>query len=137
MHLRVAIYFQKAYIAGSVNAADYFFSGLELKVTEKIRLKIREGVQTTNIEVTTSSSEVAREDDFSFTQTNDEDETEEQTRERKEQSRIKSTVWVVYQEPSSMKPRIQEFIKVNGSTASYFLNGMKTNARKIMTLILS
>ena len=51
-----------AHIAGSVNTAAEFGSRLELKVTEKIRLKIREDTQTTPIEVTTSSSVVADEE---------------------------------------------------------------------------
>ena len=46
--------FKIAHIAGSVNTAADFFSRLELKVTEKIRLKIREDFQTTPFEVTTS-----------------------------------------------------------------------------------
>ena len=33
--------FKIAHIAGSINTAAYFLSRLELKVTEKIRLKIR------------------------------------------------------------------------------------------------
>ena len=53
--------FEIADIAGSVNTAADFFSRLELKVTEKIRLKIREDIQTTPVEVTTSSSDVADE----------------------------------------------------------------------------
>ena len=36
-----------AHIAGSVDIAADFLSRLELKVTEKIRLKIREDIQTT------------------------------------------------------------------------------------------
>ena len=48
-----------AHIAGSVNTAADFLSRLELIVTEKIRLKTRENIQTTPIEVTTSSSDVA------------------------------------------------------------------------------
>ena len=43
--------FKIAHIAGSVNTAADFLSRLELKVTEKIHLKIREDVQTTPIEV--------------------------------------------------------------------------------------
>ena len=39
--------FKIAHIAGSVNTAADFLSRLELKVTERIRLKIREDVQTT------------------------------------------------------------------------------------------
>ena len=39
--------FKIAHIAGSVNTAADFLSWLELKATEKICLKIREGIQTT------------------------------------------------------------------------------------------
>ena len=79
--------FKKAYIAGAAKSAADFLSPLQLKVTEKIRLKIREDVQTTPIEVTTSSSDVADEEQMVFTQADGEDETEEQTLERKGQSR--------------------------------------------------
>ena len=48
--------FKIAHIAGSVNTAAYFLSRLELKVTENIHLKTQEDVQTTPIEVSTSSS---------------------------------------------------------------------------------
>ena len=82
--------FKIAHIAGSVNTAADFISRLELKVTERIRLKIREDVQTTPIEVTTSSSDVADEEQFFFTHTDDQDETEEQILQRKEQSREKA-----------------------------------------------
>ena len=68
--------FKIAHIAGSVNTAAEFLSILELKVTEKIHLKIREDVQTTPIEVTTSSSDVADEEQFFFTQPDSQDETE-------------------------------------------------------------
>ena len=78
--------FKIAHIAGSVNAAADFLSRLERKVTEKIRLKIREDIQTTPIEVTTTCSDVADEEQFFFTQANNNDESEEQTYERKEQS---------------------------------------------------
>ena len=50
-----------AHIAGSFNTAADFLSRLELKVTEKIHLKIRVDLQTTPKEVTTSSSDVADE----------------------------------------------------------------------------
>ena len=43
--------FKIAEIVGSVNTVADFFSRLELKVTEKIHLKIREDVQTTPIVV--------------------------------------------------------------------------------------
>ena len=56
-----------AQIGGSVNTAADFLSRLELKVKEKSRLKIREDLQATPIEVTTSSSDVADEEQFFFT----------------------------------------------------------------------
>ena len=65
--------FKIAHFAGSVNTAAIFFSRLELKVTEKIQLKIRDDVQTTPIEVTTSSSDVADEEQFFFAQADDQD----------------------------------------------------------------
>ena len=54
--------FKIAHIAGSVNTAADFLSRIELKATERIHLKIREDVQTTPTEVTTSSSDVADEE---------------------------------------------------------------------------
>ena len=122
--------FKIAHIAGSVNTAADFFSRSELKVTERIRLKIREDVQTTPIEVTTSSSDVADEEQFFFTQTEYQDETEEQILQRKEQSREKAAEWVINQEPSSMKPSIKEFTKFDGNTTAYSLHGIKANAGK-------
>ena len=77
--------FKIAHIAGSVNTAADFLSSSELKVTEKIRLKIREDIHTTPIEVTTSSSDVADEEQIFFTQADDGKESKEQTLERKEQ----------------------------------------------------
>ena len=78
--------FKIAQIAGSVNTAADFLSRLELKVTEKIHLKIREDVQTTPIEVSTSSSDVADKKQFFFTQPDSQAETEKQILQRKEQS---------------------------------------------------
>ena len=75
--------FKIAHIAGSVNTATDFFSRLELKVTEKIRLKIREDIHTTPIEVTTSSSDVADEGQFFFTQSHESTESKEPTLEQK------------------------------------------------------
>ena len=121
--------FKIAHITGSVNTAADFLSRLELNVTEKIRLKIREDVQTTPIEVSTSSSDVADEEQFLFTQTDSQDETEEQTLKRKEQSQGKAAEWVVNREPSSMKPSIKEFTKIDGNTTSYSINGIKASTR--------
>ena len=121
--------FKIAHIAGAVNTAAEFLSRLELKVTEKIYLKIREDVQTTPIEVSTSSSDVSDEEPFFFTQTDSQDETEEQILQRKEQSPKKAAEWVVNQEPPSMKPSIKEFTKIDGNTTSYSINGIKATAR--------
>ena len=121
--------FKIAHIAGSVNTAAEFLSRLELKVTEKILPKIREDVQTTPIEVSTSSSDVADEEQLIFTQTDSQDETEEQILQRKEQPQEKAAEWVVNQEPPSMKPSIKEFTKVDGNTTSYSINGIKAIAR--------
>ena len=121
--------FKIAHIAGSVNTAADFLSRLEVKVTERIRLKIREDVQTTPIEVTTSSSDVADEEQFFFAHTDDRDETGEQIIQRKKQSREKAAEWVVNQEPSSMKPSIKEFTKIDGNTTAYSFHGIKANAR--------
>ena len=121
--------FKIAHIAGSVNTAADLLPRLELKITERIRLKIREDVQTTPIEVTTSSSDVADEEQFFFTRTDDHDETEEKILQRREQSREKAAEWVINQEPSSMKPSIKEFTKIDGNTTSYSLHGIKANAR--------
>ena len=122
--------FKIAHIAGSVNTAADFLSMLELKVTEKIHLKIREDVETTPIEVSTSSSDVAEAKQFFLTQTDSLDETEEQTLQRKGQSQKKAAEWVVNQEPSSIKPSIEEFTKIDGNTTSYSINGIQASGRK-------
>ena len=122
--------FKIAHIAGSVDTAAEILSRLELKVTERIHLKIREDIQTTPVEVTTTSADVADEEQLFFTQANGENETEEQILQRKDQSRQKATEWVVSQETSSRKPGIQEFKKIDGNTTSYSINGIKANSRK-------
>ena len=86
--------FKLAHIAGSVNTAADFLSRLEPKVTEKIRLLIREDIQTTAIEVTTSSSDVADEEQFLFTHADDTNKSKQQTLERKEQSRQNAKQWL-------------------------------------------
>ena len=75
--------FKIANVPGSVHTAADFLSRLELNVTEKTRLKILEDIQTTPIEVSTSSSEFGDGDQFFFTQADNENESEEQTLERK------------------------------------------------------
>ena len=86
-------------------------------------------MQTTPIEVTTSSSDVEDEEQFFFTHTDNQGETEEQILQTKEQSREKAVEWVVNQEPSLMKPSIKAFTKIDGNTTAYSLHGIKANAR--------
>ena len=121
--------FKIAHIAGSVNTAAYFLSRLELKVTEKVRLKIREDIQTTPIEVTTSSSDVADEEQVFFTQTDNDNESEEQTLERKEHSRQNAKLWAANEEIPALKTSVKEFTKIDGNTTSYSMNGIKATAR--------
>ena len=120
--------FKIAHIAGSVNTAAEFLSRLLLKVTEKIGLKIREDIQTTPIDVTTSSSDVADEEQFFFTQADSNDESEEQTLERKERSRQNAKQWAVNEESFALERSVKEFTKIDGSTTSYSMKGIKANA---------
>ena len=92
--------------AGSVHTAADFLSRPELKVTEKMCLKIPEDIHTIPIEVTTSSSDVADEEEIFFKQACNEDESEEQTLEQKEQSRQNKKQWVTNEEPPSLKTSI-------------------------------
>ena len=121
--------FKIAHIAGSINTEADFLSRLELKVKEKIHLKIREDVQTTPIEVSTTSTDVADEEQVFFTLTGAQDQTEEQILQPKEQSQKKAAEWVLNQEPSSMKPSIKEFTKIDGNTTPYSINGIKASAQ--------
>ena len=121
--------FKIAHIDGSVNTAADFLSRLELRVTEKIRLKIREDIHTTPIEVTTSSSDVADEEQFFFTHADDTNESEEQTLERKERSRQNAKQWAASEESPVLKTSVKEFTKIDENTTSNPMNGIEANAR--------
>ena len=121
--------FKIAHIAGSVNTAADFVSRFGLKVTEKTRLKIREAIQTTPIEVTTSSSDVADEDQFFFNHSDDSNESEEQTLERNEQSKQNVKQWAANEGSTVLKTSVKEFTKIDGNNTSYSMNGMKANAK--------
>ena len=121
--------FKMAHIAGSVITAAEFLSRLELKVTEKICLKIREAIETTLIEVTTSSSDVADEEHIFFTHADDAKESEEQTLERKQQSRQNAKQWAANEELPALKTSVKEFTKIYGNTTSYSMNSIKATAR--------
>ena len=121
--------FKIAHTAGSVNTAADFLSRLELKVTEKIRLKIREDIHTTHIELTTSYSDVADEEQIFFTHADDGKESEKQTFERKERLRQNAKQWAAKEESPALKKSVKEFITIDGNTTSYPMNGIKANAR--------
>ena len=121
--------FKIVHIAGSVNTAADFLSRLEFKVTEKIRLKIREDIHTTPIEVTTSSSDVADEEQIFFTHADDGKDSEEQTLERKEQSRQNAKQRAANEESPALKTSVKEITKIDGNTTSYSMSGIKANAR--------
>ena len=121
--------FKIAHNAGTVNTAADFLSRLELKVTEKIRLKIREDIPTTPIEVATSSSDVADEKQIFFTHRDNVKESEEQTLERKKQSQQNAKQWAANEESPALKTSVKEFTKIDGNTTSYSMNGIKANAR--------
>ena len=121
--------FKIAHIAGSVNTAADFLSRLEPKITEKICLKIREDIQTTPIEVTTSSSDVADEEHIFFTHADDAKESDEQTLERKQQSRQNAKQWAANEELPALKTIVKEFTKIDGNTTSYSINSIKATAR--------
>ena len=79
--------------------------------------------------MTTSSSDVADEEQFFFTQADDKDESEEQTFERIEQSRQNARQGVANEEPSSLKTYVKEFTKIDGNTTWYSMNRITANAR--------
>ena len=87
--------FNLAIIAISINTAAGCLFTLKLKVREKIRLKIREGIQTTSLRLTTSSSEAVDEEQFFFTLTYSLVETQEQTLHRKKQLRKNPPDWEI------------------------------------------
>ena len=121
--------FKIARIAGSVNTAADFLFRLEFKVTEKIRLKIREDIQTTPIEVTTSSSDVADEEQFFFIHADDTNESEKQTLKQEERSTQNSKQWAANEESPVLKTSVKEFTKIDGNTTSFSMNGIKADAR--------
>ena len=121
--------FKIAHTDGSVNTAAAFLSRLELEVTEKIHFKIREDIHTTHIEVTTSSYDVADEEQNFFTHADDGKESREQTLERKEQSQQNTKQWAANEESPALKTRVKEFTKIDGNNTSYSMNGIKANAR--------
>ena len=79
--------------------------------------------------MTTSSSDVADEEQFFFIHADDSNESEEQTLERKEQSEQIAKQWAANEESPVLKTSVKEFTKIDGNTTSYSMNGIKANAR--------
>ena len=79
--------------------------------------------------MTTSSSDVADEEQFFFTQADKNDESEEQTLERKEQSKQNEKQSAENKESSALKTSVKEFTKIDGNTTSCSMNGIKATAR--------
>ena len=98
-------------------------------VREKIYLKNLEDIQTTSVEETTSSHDVADEEQIFFTQAAIENESEEQTLQRGEQERKEAKDWISNEEPSSLKTSFIEITNTHGNTTSYSINGIKVYAR--------
>ena len=121
--------FKKAHIAGSVNTAADFVSRLELKVTDKIRLNIREDAKTMPIDVTTSLQMLQMESNPSSHWQTVKTRLKSKHLRGKKQSGKKATERVPREEPSSMKPNTKEITKIDGNTTSYSIPGIKANAR--------
>ena len=79
--------------------------------------------------MTTSSPDVADEEQVFFTQTGNDNEPEEQTLERKEKSRQNAKQWAANEQSPALKTSVKEFTKIDGNTTSYSINGIKANAR--------
>ena len=127
----VAIYFPNSttHIADSVHIAADILSKLELKVTTTARLKIWEEVQTPSIEVQKSCLDVANEEQFFFTHADKDNESEEQTFQRKEQTWQDSKERIANEGPSKLKFLLSEFSKIDGINKLLSIIGIKTNAQ--------
>ena len=78
--------------------------------------------------MTTSSSDVADEEQVFFTQTDNDNESEEQTLDRKEQSKQNARKWAINEESPIMKTTVKQLTKIDGNTTLNSMNGIKANA---------
>ena len=102
---------------------------MEIKVTEKKRLEIREDNRTTPIEVTTTSSDAADEEQIFFAQADSQNELEKQTLERKEQSYNNAMQWVANSESLSLKTNMKDITTIDEKTTSCSMKTFKSKAR--------
>ena len=79
--------------------------------------------------MTTSSSDVADEEQVFFTQTDNDNESEEQTLDRKEQSKQNAKKWAINEQIPIMKATVKQLTKIDGNTTLYSMNGIKAKTR--------
>ena len=79
--------------------------------------------------MTKSSSDVADEEQFFFTQSENESESEKQPIHRKEKSWLNTKEVVGNKEPSTSRSSMKGFTKVDGNATSYSMNGIETKGR--------
>ena len=118
-----------AHTAGSVITGSDFFSGLELKFVEELRLKIQEEIQTAPIEVTKSSSDIAGEEQRFFTRADSGNQTDEQTLERKEHSVVNANDCVANEKLASLRTSAKKLTKFDKNTTLFSMEGIRANAR--------
>ena len=85
----IQLNFTIAHIPGKNNTAADYLSRLEISPKKKLKLHIREDIQTTPIELHVQSAGVAEEEQIYYTE--DDDETEEEIWQRKKQARDNPT----------------------------------------------
>ena len=78
--------------------------------------------------MTTSSSDVTDEEQFFLNQPDKNEESEQQSLERKVQSRQNAKQWAASEESSGLKTSVKEFTKIDGNTTSYSMNAILANA---------
>ena len=79
--------------------------------------------------MTTSSLDVADEDQFFFTRADNDTELEEQTLQRKEGFRQDAIEWVASKELPTSRTNVKDFKKIDGNTTSYSIIEIKGNVR--------
>ena len=119
--------FKIAHIAGSKNTAADFLSRLKLRVIERIRLKSGKMYKQHPLKSQHLLQMLRTKNSFSSHKQMIR--MKPKNRSYKKKQRAKAAEWVVNQEPSSLKPSIKEFTKIDGNTTSYSLHGIKANAR--------
>ena len=77
----------------------------------------------------TSYLDVADEEQFFFTPSDNEIESEEQTLQRNKNSRKDANEWAANEQPSSLKSSVKELTKIDANTTPCSMIGIKANAQ--------